>query len=86
MNIGIGGDHAGFEYKEVLMHFLKSQHQIEDFGTFSNASCDYPDYVHPLADSILSSKNERGILICGTANGVAIAANKHKGIRAGIAS
>ena len=85
MKIAIGGDHAGFEYKEALIAQLSQNNEIEDFGTHSTASCDYPDYVHPLAESIVNHKNERGILICGTANGVAITANKHAGIRAGIA-
>ena len=89
MNTGrlaIGCDHAGFEYKELLKAFLvKSGYFVEDFGTFSKESVDYPDYVHPLANSIEAGNNEYGILICGSANGVAITANKHKLIRAAIA-
>lgn len=85
MKLAIGCDHAGFDYKEALLITLSKNHTIQDFGTHSNASCDYPDFVHPLAKSIAANKNDRGILICGTANGVAITANKHKGIRAGIA-
>ena len=77
--LAIGCDHAGFEYKELLKAFLeKNGYFVEDFGTFSKESVDYPDYVHPLADSIEAGKNEYGILICGSANGVAITANKHK--------
>ena len=84
--LAIGCDHAGFEYKELLKAFLvKSGYFVEDFGTFSKESVDYPDYVHPLANSIEAGKNEYGILICGSANGVAITANKHKHIRAAIA-
>lgn len=83
--LAIGCDHAGFEYKELLKAFLeKNGYFVEDFGTFSKESVDYPDYVHPLADSIEAGKNEYGILICGSANGVAITANKHKHIRAAI--
>ncbi len=84
--LAIGCDHAGFEYKELLKAFLgKNGYFVEDFGTFSKESVDYPDYVHPLAESIEAGKNEYGILICGSANGVAITANKHKYIRAAIA-
>lgn len=84
--LAIGCDHAGFEYKEALKGFLvKKDYQVEDFGTFSKESVDYPDYVHPLAESIEAGKNDYGILICGSANGVAITANKHQHIRAAIA-
>ena len=84
--LAIGCDHAGFDYKEALKIFLtKNDYEVEDFGTFSKDSVDYPDYVHPLADSIEGGKNELGILICGSANGVAITANKHRHIRAAIA-
>ena len=84
--LAIGCDHAGFEYKELLKAFLvKSGYFVEDFGTFSKESVDYPDYVHPLANSIEAGNNEYGILICGSANGVAITANKYKLIRAAIA-
>ena len=84
--LAIGCDHAGFEYKEAIKNILeKINCQVEDFGTFSKDSVDYPDYVHPLAESIESGKNNLGILICGSANGVAITANKHKHIRAAIA-
>lgn len=84
--LAIGCDHAGFEYKESLRFFLiKENYAVKDFGTFSNDSVDYPDYVHPLAHSIEDGISEFGILICGSANGVAITANKHKYIRAAIA-
>ncbi len=84
--LAIGCDHAGFEYKEALKGLLvKKDYQVEDFGTFSKESVDYPDYVHPLAESIEAGKNDYGILICGSANGVAITANKHQHIRAAIA-
>ena len=84
--LAIGCDHAGYDYKEALKVILdKKDYLIEDFGTFSKESVDYPDYVHPLAESVESGKNDFGILICGSANGVAITANKHKHIRAAIA-
>jgi ribose 5-phosphate isomerase B len=84
--IAIGCDHAGYELKETLKTFLeKKEYLVTDFGTNSKDSVDYPDYVHPLAESVEEGKNDFGIVICGSANGVAITANKHKGIRAAIA-
>ena len=84
-NIAIGCDHAGFAMKEFLKEKLTAKgYTVKDFGTNSTDSVDYPDYVHPLAESILDKSNEAGILICGTANGVAITANKHAGIRAAL--
>ncbi|MCE7862238.1 MAG: ribose 5-phosphate isomerase B [Bacteroidetes bacterium CHB5] len=85
MKLAIGADHAGFDYKEKLIAELKAQgHHVVDFGTHSTDSVDYPDFAHPVADSVESKKSELGILICGSANGVAITANKHQGIRAAI--
>lgn len=85
MNIAIGGDHAGFEYKEILTAWLKEKgHEIKDFGPFSNDSCDYPDFAHPLADAVANKTYNLGILICGSGNGVCIAANKHADIRAAL--
>lgn len=85
MNIAIGGDHAGFQYKERLVkHLQDAGHTVEDFGPSSDGSVDYPDHVHPLADSISNSSNKLGILICGSGNGVAMTANKHAGIRAAL--
>lgn len=85
MKIAIGGDHAGFEYKkEVIAHLEKNGHQVEDFGPTSGDSCDYPDHVHPLAQSIVAKKNELGILICGSGNGVNMTANKYAEIRSGL--
>jgi ribose 5-phosphate isomerase B len=83
--IAIGGDHAGFEYKSALINHLVSQgYEVKDFGPFSNESCDYPDFAHPLARAIEKDEFDCGILICGSANGVAMTANKHAGIRAAI--
>lgn len=85
MKIAIGGDHAGFDYKSRLIDFLKNNgHEVLDFGPDTSDSVDYPDHVHPLAKSILNGDADLGILICGSANGVAMAANKHAGIRAAI--
>ena len=85
MKIAIGGDHAGFEYKEIIKELLNENgYQVEDFGTNSPDSVDYPDFAHPVANSVEKSESNLGILICGSANGVAMAANKHQGIRAAI--
>ncbi len=81
MKIAIGGDHAGFEYKQALIQTLSAVHTLKDFGPFSNESTDYPDYVHPLASAISKQEFELGIVICGSGNGVAITANKHQQIR-----
>lgn len=83
LKIAIGGDHAGFEYKEVLKDHL-SANEIKDFGTYSTDSVDYPDFAHPVALAVESGEFDFGILICGSANGVAITANKHQHIRAAI--
>ncbi len=83
--IAIGGDHAGVEYKAALVTYLQELgYTVEDFGTNTTDSVDYPDFAHPVASSVENQSNEVGILICGSANGVAITANKHQGIRAAI--
>lgn len=85
MKIAIAADHAGFELKSILLPYLTQQGiSFEDLGTHSLESMDYPDVAHPLADKVESGEAEFGILICGSANGVAMAANKHQGIRAAI--
>ncbi len=85
MKIAIGGDHAGFTYKQVITEMLTAQgHEVADFGPSSEASVDYPDNAHPLATSVEKGENELGILICGSGNGVAITANKHQEIRAAL--
>ncbi len=84
--IAIGSDHAGFEYKEIIKEYLQDQgFAVLDFGTHSLESVDYPDYVHPLATAIEDQEADTGFLVCGSANGVAITANKHQNIRAAIA-
>jgi ribose 5-phosphate isomerase B len=83
--IAIGGDHAGFDYKETLITFLKEKGlSYKDFGSHSKDSVDYPDFAHPVALAVESGEYAFGILICGSANGVAITANKHQHIRAAI--
>jgi ribose 5-phosphate isomerase B len=85
MNIAIGADHAGFDYKELLKkHLEKNGHQVKDFGTYSHDSVDYPDFAHPVASAVEKKEFELGVLLCGSANGVAITANKRQGIRAAI--
>jgi len=83
MKIAIGADHAGFEYKQVLAETVSAA-EIKDFGTYSADSVDYPDFAHPVASAVESGDFDFGILVCGSANGVAITANKHQGIRAAI--
>jgi ribose 5-phosphate isomerase B len=86
MKIALGGDHAGFEYKSALINYLTDKGiEVKDFGPFSLDSVDYPDFVHPVANAVEAGEFDLGILICGSANGVAMTANKHAGIRAGIA-
>ena len=84
MKIIIGSDHAGFTMKEALKSWLESQNRaIEDQGCHSDQSVDYPDYAHAVAQKV-ESEDSVGILLCGSANGVCITANKHKGIRAAL--
>lgn len=83
--IAIGADHAGFEYKELLKKWLeKNGYPMKDFGTYNIESVDYPDFAHPVAEAIEKKEFTLGLLICGSANGVAITANKHQGIRAAL--
>jgi ribose 5-phosphate isomerase B len=83
--IAIGSDHAGFEYKEKLKSWLAAiGYTVKDFGAFSLDSVDYPDFAHPVAAAVEKKEFELGILLCGSANGVAITANKHQGIRAAL--
>ncbi|MEJ5993432.1 ribose 5-phosphate isomerase B [Pedobacter sp. Du54] len=81
--IAIGADHAGFEYKELLKNHLAAN-EVKDFGTHSLDSVDYPDFAHPVALAVESKEFDFGVLVCGSANGVAITANKHQHIRAAI--
>lgn len=83
--LAIGSDHAGFEYKEQLKKWLeKNGYAFKDFGTHSTESADYPDFAHPVAEAVEKKEFDLGLLLCGSANGVAITANKHQGIRAAI--
>jgi ribose 5-phosphate isomerase B len=83
--IAIGSDHAGYDYKERIISYLEGKGlAFTDFGTHSADSVDYPDFAHPVATAVEKDEAAFGILICGSANGVAITANKHQGIRAAI--
>jgi ribose 5-phosphate isomerase B len=86
MRISIGADHAGFEMKKMLIEFIeKLGHTVHDVGTFEPGKADdYPDYAALVAEDIRSGKAERGLLVCGSGVGVSVAANKFKGIRAGL--
>ena len=83
MKIAAGSDHAGFPLKRELVAWLEEQgHQIDDLGPFDESSCDYPIYAQLVAGEVLSGNAERGLLVCGTGIGMALAANRFKGVRA----
>jgi len=85
MKISIGNDHAGPDYKEAIVKHLKAKgFIITNYGTDTLDSVDYPDFVHPVAQDVETKKADFGILICGSANGVAMTANKYQNVRAGI--
>ena len=85
MLVPIGCDHAGFELKEVLKQYMINKGwEVKDFGCFSVDSIDYADYAHPVASFIEENENMKGILICGSGNGINMTANKHQGIRAAL--
>lgn len=84
--IPIASDHAGFEMKEKLAGVLRGLgYDVEDLGTHSPASTDYPDYAHPLAEKVEHGEVKRGVLLCGTGLGMSYAANRHHGVRAAVA-
>ena len=85
MKIAIAADHGGFEYKNKIIKHL-SGYEVKDFGTFSEESCDYPEFAKKVALEVASGNYDRGILICGTGIGMSICANKVKGIRAALCS
>jgi len=82
--IPIASDHAGFEMKQKLIDFFSQEFEFEDLGAYSEESVDYPDFAHKEANLIENKTFEKGILLCGSGNGIAITANKHPGIRAAI--
>jgi len=84
MKLAIGCDHAGFELKEQVLAYLRESYEIKDFGTYNNDRVDYPDFAHQVANAIENKEYQFGILICGSANGISMAANKHQNIRAAV--
>lgn len=85
MKIYAGSDHGGYELKQTLIkRLLELGHQVEDMGTHSLNSCDYPDYAHAVAANVISDPGSMGLLTCGSGIGISIAANRHHGIRAAL--
>lgn len=85
MNIAIGSDHAGFRYKETIRKMLAEMgHTVRDCGTYSDAPVDYPDFIRPVAVAVANGEVERGIVLGGSGNGEAIAANRVRGVRCGL--
>jgi ribose 5-phosphate isomerase B len=85
MIIPIGADHAGFELKERVKLFLREKgFEVKDFGCHSTESIDYPDFGHPVAEMVENNPGMKGILICGSGNGINMTANKHQGIRSAL--
>ncbi|MET2986432.1 ribose 5-phosphate isomerase B [Aureibaculum conchae] len=85
MKIAIGNDHAGPEYKKAIVKYLeKKGHTVVNFGTDTNDSVDYPDFIHPVAKAVENNEVDLGITICGSGNGAQMAANKHQNIRAAL--
>ena len=85
MKIAIASDHAGYEYKEIIMGYLVSKgYEVKDFGTYSDSSCNYPDYIVPAAKAVAKGECDRGIVLGGSGNGEAMAANRVRGVRCGL--
>lgn len=85
MKIAIASDHGGYKLKEKILEYLKEKNiEFQDFGTHAEESCDYPEYAKIVSNKIVSNEFDKGILICGTGIGMAIVANKIKGIRAAV--
>lgn len=85
MKIAIGSDHAGFIYKgEIIKHLKKAGHEVKDFGTYSAERCDYPKFIRPVAEAVARGEFDRGIVLGGSGNGEAMAANRVKGVRCGL--
>lgn len=85
MKISIGNDHAGTGYKEMIQEKLESMgHTVTNYGTNSDDSVDYPDFVHPVAEDVENGKADLGIIICGSGNGANMTANKHQGVRSAL--
>lgn len=85
MNFSIGNDHAGVDYKEAIVSYLRSKgHQVTNHGTDTEESVDYPDFIHPVAKDVSSKTVDLGIIICGSGNGASMTANKYQDIRSAL--
>jgi ribose 5-phosphate isomerase B len=85
MKLAIGADHAGYSLKEKLKaHLISKGHDVKDYGCYSEERADYPDFAHPVALAVEKGDAELGVLMCGSGNGINMAANKHKGIRSAL--
>ena len=85
MTIALASDHAGYNLKQAVQLFLEDNGaKVKDFGCFSEESCDYPDFAHPMAEAVEKGEFEFGIAICSTGNGITMTCNKHKGVRAAL--
>ena len=83
--IGLASDHAGFALKQFVRQYLEAHHiEYKDYGTYSEDSCDYPDYAHALANGMKNGEVAQGIAICGSGEGISMTLNKHQSIRAGL--
>jgi ribose 5-phosphate isomerase B len=85
MKIAIGNDHAGTEYKNTIVNQLRSDgYEVMNFGTDTNDSVDYPDFIHPVAKVVANNEVDFGIIICGSGNGASMTANKHQNVRSAL--
>lgn len=85
MKISIGNDHAGTDYKKAVVKHLEAKgYTVNNYGTDSNDSVDYPDFVHPVSEDVENKKVDFGIIICGSGNGANMTANKHQGVRSAL--
>lgn len=85
LSIAIGSDHAGYQYKQAIIEHLSAKgYEVKDYGTDSTESCDYPDFIRPVAEAVASGEYDRGIVLGGSGNGEAITANRVPGIRCGL--
>lgn len=85
MKIAIGNDHAGTEYKNTIVNYLEAEgHEVINYGTDTDDSVDYPDFVHPVADDVATGNASYGIIICGSGNGANMTANKHQKVRSAL--
>lgn len=85
LTVAIGSDHAGYTYKKaIIAHLFQRGHTVKDYGTDSTESCDYPDFIRPVAEAVAAGKCDRGIVLGGSGNGEAITANRVPGVRCGV--